>query len=96
MKLLVAVINQATAAAVTLADAGLSVQIEHATGVPAPATGIAPTDHADRREKAVATILDEHQPDPELPDSSPMRIERLARSEPLEAAQNATIDAMQD
>ena len=43
----------------------------------------------------MTTILDEEQPDPESPDSTPMRIERLARSELLEAAQNATIDAMQ-
>jgi hypothetical protein len=93
--LIVAVINEANAAAVSLADAGLSVQIEQVTGLPAPATGIAPTDGADRLEKAVNTILDEEQTDPKLPDSTSMRIERLARSEPLDAAQNAAIDAMQ-
>ncbi|GAA4294683.1 hypothetical protein [Mycobacterium paraffinicum] len=93
--LIAAIVNQANAAAVSLADAGLSVQIEHATGSPAPATGITPTDAAERLHKAVDTILDEQQPDPEQPDSTQMRIERLARAEPLEAAQNATIDAMQ-
>ena len=93
--LIVAVVNVANAAAVTVADAGLSVQIEHATGLPTPATGIAPADGTERLQKAVHTILEEEQPDPELPDNTEMRIERLARSEPLEAAQNATIDAMQ-
>jgi hypothetical protein len=89
--LLIAIINQANAAAVALADAGLSVQIEHATGIPAPATGILPTDDAERLQKAVTTILDDDQAAPD----TEMRIERLARSEPLETAQNATIDAMQ-
>ena len=93
--LIVAVVNVANAAAVTVADAGLSVQIEHATGLPTPATGIAPADGTERLQKAVHTILEEEQPDPELPDNTEMRIERLARSEPLEAAENATIDAMQ-
>lgn len=95
VSLIAAVINGANSSAVALADAGLSVQIEHATGSPAPATGITPTDDAERLHKAVDTILDEEQPDPELPDNTHMRIERLARSEPLEAAQNATIDAIQ-
>jgi hypothetical protein len=92
--LIVAVVNQSNAAAVSLADAALSVQIEHATGVPAPVTGISPADDTERLEKAVHTILEEEQPDPELPDNTEMRIERLARSEPLEASQNATIHAM--
>src|SRR3954468_15689292 len=61
VSLIVAVVNQANAAAVSLADAGLSVQIEHATGIPTPATGITPTDAAERLEKAMTTILDEEQ-----------------------------------
>lgn len=95
VSLIASVVNTANAAAVSLADAGLSVQIEHATGLPAPTTGITPTDDAERLHKAVDTILDEEQPNRELPDNSQMRVERLARSEPLEAAQSATIDAIQ-
>lgn len=90
VSVIAAVINGANASAVALADAGLSVQIEYATGQPAPATGITPTDAAERLQKAVDSILDEEQPD-----NTQMRIERLARAEPLEAAQNATIDAIQ-
>jgi hypothetical protein len=102
--LIAAAVNQSNAAAVSLADAGVSVQIEHATGQPTPATGIFPTDDADRLEKAVHTIFDEDQPaageaapegeQPPPPDTQ-MRIERLAHAEPLEAAQNATVDAIQ-
>lgn len=118
VSLIAAVVNLSNAAAVSLADAGLSVQIEQATGIPTPATGIAPTDAAERLEKAVDTILgDERRPAADeqvvsdmlslapgdqvadqvetAPDSTQMRIERLARSEPLEAAQNATIEAIQ-
>ena len=67
MALIVAVVNQSNAAAVSLADAGLSVQIEHATGIPTPVTGIAPTDHAERLQKAVSTILDDDSPIPNCP-----------------------------
>ncbi len=85
--LIAAVVNAANAAAVSLADVGLQVQIEAATGLPAPATGVIPTDDAHRLEKSVHTIFDEDQPDAQTAevsdDKSPtqMRIERLARSE---------------
>jgi len=103
VSLITAVVNTANAAAVSLADIGLSLQIEQATGIPTPPTGITPTDATERLEKAVDTILesDENSLLPEASDTlSPtsaeqMRIERLARSEPLEAAQNATIAAIQ-
>lgn len=123
VSLIAAVVNFSNASAVSLADAGISVQIEQAAGIPAPATGITPADATDRLLKAVDTILEEGQtaaieseadvidvpaaadePASDVPaeaDSlqpppdTQMRIERLARSEPLEAAQSATIEAMQ-
>lgn len=117
ISLIAAVVNTANAAAVSLADIGLSLQIEQATGIPTPPTGIAPADATERLGKAVDTVLDEEppataeqpaeiaeleevstepdSPEPPKPDTQKMRIERLARSEPLETAQNATIDAIQ-
>jgi hypothetical protein len=95
--LIVAVVNQSNAAAVSLRRRRMSAQVEHAPGIPTPATGIAPIDDAERLQKAVTTVLDEDRPvvgDLHRPDTE-MRIERLARSEPLEASQNTTIDAMQ-
>ncbi|WP_301149580.1 hypothetical protein [Mycobacterium simiae] len=140
VSLIAAVVNQFNAAAASLADVGLSAQIEQAAGIPTPPTGIVPADSTARLEKAVNTILSEDQPPaenvdltrqsdnlagqphseeqavevdrseqspgpesepravepPEIsPPHSQMRIDRLARSEPLEAAQQATIEAMQ-
>jgi len=141
VSLVAAVVNQFSAAAVSLADAALSAQIEQATGIPTPPTGIAPTDSTARLEKAVNTILTQDQPIPaekidlarqlEDPAGRPhtkeqpveshrveqssdplpelkavepqehpqpdtqMRIERFARSETLETAQSATVEAMQ-
>ena len=107
--LIAGVINRANAVAVTLGDMFLSLQIEAATGVPTPVTGIAPRDDSPRLLKAVSTILDdigedeppddgEDEPDGgEEPDDDEAltRFDRLARSEPLETAQQAVHDAMQ-
>ncbi|RUP03028.1 MAG: hypothetical protein EKK34_22080 [Mycobacterium sp.] len=52
-------VNAANAAATTLADVAVSTQIEAASGVPTPPTGIAPRDDSERLVKAVQTILDD-------------------------------------
>ncbi|UXA10378.1 hypothetical protein KXD97_19840 [Mycobacterium sp. SMC-8] len=96
--LIVAAINQATSAAVALGDVWLVAQIEERTGAAALATGVPPTDDADRLTKAVSTVLAERdsaslsnlEPDPTV-----TRLDRLARSETFEAAQNGTWQAMQ-
>lgn len=94
-ELIAAVINRANATATTLADVFLSLQIEQASGRPTPATGLAPADDQDRLVKAANTILSAPEPAEGEPDQPSMRLERLARSEPLETAQNATTTAMQ-
>ncbi|MCV7303113.1 hypothetical protein H7J93_26160 [Mycobacterium barrassiae] len=129
-----AAINRANAAAVTLADVWLSVQIEEQAAQPVPTVGVLPVDGSERLVKAANTVLSSHferapkttasysrqndiSPDQgtetgkpanfrdatnvsgdanEKPTNSPdMRLERLARSEVFEAAQQATHDAMQ-
>lgn len=52
-----AAINRANASSVTLADVYLAAQIEAATGLPTPATGVLPVDSSERLIKAVRTIL---------------------------------------
>lgn len=94
-ELIAAVINRANAAATTLADVFLSLQIEQASGRPTPATGLAPADNQERLVKAANTILSAPEPAEGEPDQPSMRLERLARSEPLAAAQTATTTAMQ-
>ncbi|WP_044080335.1 hypothetical protein [Mycobacterium canetti] len=105
-ELIAALVNAANAAAFSLADAYVSLQIEKAATLPAPATGIAPVDDYDRLLKAAHTILDglldtlkahitadgEQQSDPVQ--TAGMRLERLARSEPLETGQKASVAAM--
>lgn len=61
-----AVIATANAAATTLADVGVSAQIEAATAHPQPATGIAPRDDTERLAKAVETILDDPGDEPKV------------------------------
>jgi hypothetical protein len=89
--LIVGAINRANAEAVSLADVFLSVQIEMATGEPAPSTGVAPRDDSDRLLKAFETIVDDSADDDEVL----TRLDRLARSEPLETSQRAATEAMQ-
>lgn len=106
-QLVAAVVVAANATAATLADSYVSASIEQAAGVPVPAAGLPPRDDTDRLTEAVLTILDdpkepepddepeaEESDDEEPVDTVTMRIERLARSEPLEAAQNHAVDVM--
>lgn len=102
-----AMVNAANAAATTLADVFASAQVEAAAGVPSPPTGIAPRDDTERLVKAVETILDDlpepaapaeaAEPDadadePDPAETAAMRLERLARSEPLETGQAVTVE----
>lgn len=103
-----AVIATANAAATTLADVAVSTQIETATARPQPPTGIAPRDDTERLIKAVETIIDDlpepapveepaTEPDdpadrPDPAEKAEHRLERLARSEPLDTAQAITIE----
>jgi|GEM_PF-1355260 len=94
----------ANAAAGALADAYVAAHIERATGVPTPTVGLPPRDDTERLTKAVRTILDgtdetvnvkvSSEPADEPPDTAAMQIERLAHSEPLRAAQRATLAVM--
>ncbi|WP_422747915.1 hypothetical protein ACN27E_07565 [Mycobacterium sp. WMMD1722] len=84
-----AVIATANAAATTLADVAVSAQIEAATGAPAPPTGIAPSDDTERLARAVATVFDDAD---EPAEPAGMRLERLARSEPLEKGHAVTAE----
>jgi hypothetical protein len=91
------IINRANAAAVTIADVFVATQIEQAAGVPTPATGVPPVDDSARLVQAAHTILSAPPPEPDQPEptnTAPMRLDRLARSEPLETAQRASVDAM--
>ncbi|SLL01448.1 Uncharacterised protein [Mycobacteroides abscessus subsp. abscessus] len=82
----------ANAVATTLADAYVAAHIEQATGVPTPTVGLPPRDDTERLTKAVEKILDEQEDEPV--DTAAMRIERLAHSEPLAAAQQSTVEVM--
>jgi len=109
-QLIAATVNAANAASFSLADAYIAIQIEQATGVPAPATGVLPLDELERLIVAVHTIFDDMRqaaeahvaasgPESAEPASDPaqtagMRLERLARSEPLETGQKASVAAM--
>ena len=103
-----AVVNVANAAATTLADLFVTAQIEVAAGEPTPPTGIAPADDSERLGKAVTTILDdlddaadepaedtedeEDSADTDPVDTAAMRLERLARAEPLDTGQAVTVE----
>lgn len=92
--LIAEVINAANAAATTLADVWLARQIEQAAGVPTPTVGLPPTDDVVRLADAVSTILTAPEPAEDAPDQPDMRLERLARAEPLATAQAAAVDVM--
>ncbi|WCS17537.1 hypothetical protein MML61_22500 [Mycobacterium marinum] len=106
-ELIATLVNTANAASFSLADAYVALQIEKSTTLPAPTTGIAPVDDYDRLLQAAHTILDglldaikqhvdsesiEDTPDPAQ--KAGMRLQRMARSEPLETGQNAAVAAM--
>jgi hypothetical protein len=95
-ELISGVVNLANAGAVSLADMFIAAQIEELAGVPTPVTGAAPTDEHERLLEAVHTILSEQPADPDEPGQAQTRLERLARSEPLETAQRAATEAMQE
>jgi len=93
--LIAQVINVGIAKAVTLADEWLARQIEHATRQPTPTIGITPKDHFPRLRKAMRTIFRRHREQPDAETNRPdMQIGRTAHSEPLEAGQRATTEAM--
>jgi hypothetical protein len=81
------IVNRANAAAAALADVWLVAQIEAQSGIATTAAGLIALDDSERLVKAVTTILDE-------PDSIDTRLDRLARAEPLEAAHQATTEAI--
>lgn len=103
-QLIAQLVDAANAAAFSLADAYIALQIERLTGLPAPAAGIPPSDGVERLRKAVHTIFDNLEAMVEHAESvmatedpvqtATMRLERLARSEPLEAGQNAVVKVM--
>ncbi|MCB0944269.1 MAG: hypothetical protein KDB49_04260 [Mycobacterium sp.] len=87
--LIASVLNRANATAVSLADAGVAAQIEAAIGTPTSVAGVAPVDDSGRLINAVTTVLAAAK------DERLVRLSRLARSEPLNTAQQAGVDAMQ-
>lgn len=105
-QLIAATVNAANAASFSLADAYIAMQIERATGTPTPTTGVLPLDDVERLIQAVHTIFEDmvQQADAHIaattsPAADPvhtagMRLERLARSEPLESGQKASVAAM--
>lgn len=86
--LIASVVGAAVAASAVLADAFVVAQVEAATGAPAAAAGVTPRDEHDRLAVAARTILADNELDPEP------RFERLARAEPLGAAQRHAVEAM--
>ncbi len=105
-QLIAAAVNTANATSFSLADAYIAMQIEHATGTPTPTTGVLPLDDVERLIQAVHTIFEDMVQQAEAhiaattsPAVDPartagMRLERLARSEPLESGQKASVAAM--
>lgn len=87
-ELLAGAVGLAIAAAATLADAYVSAHIEQVTSAPTPAVGVPPMDDRGRLIVAARTILDDTEVDP-----AP-RFERLARAEPLVAAQRHAVAVM--
>ena len=65
------------------ADAGVAAQIEAAIGTPTSVAGVAPVDDSGRLINAVTTVLAAAK------DERLVRLSRLARSEPLNTAQQA-------
>lgn len=84
---LAALLNRANAQAVALADTFTSRQLESLTGRATPARGITPTDDSDRLLKSAKTALEDRG-------TAVERVERLARSEPLQTAQTSATEAL--
>ncbi|MDC8982550.1 hypothetical protein PR370_15830 [Mycobacterium marinum] len=85
---IVAAINRGRAVAFVLADVATSAQIEALSGSPTPMVGVLPVDDTARLVKAVHTITEGADAD------TAMQLSRLARAEPLSAAQDAAATAM--
>uniref|UniRef100_A1UHG2 Phage head morphogenesis domain-containing protein n=1 Tax=Mycobacterium sp. (strain KMS) TaxID=189918 RepID=A1UHG2_MYCSK len=87
--LIAATVNRANAAATALADVWLVAQIEELSGIATTTVGLPAVDDSDRLIQAAMTILGDR-------DSVDMRLDRLARAEPLESAHRATVDAIKE
>lgn len=92
-QLIATVVDTANNLAALLADQYVSVAIETATGTATPVSGAAPADDMERLTKAVSTVLTDD--DEAVPDVG-TRLERLARSEPLDAGQRTVTAVMAD
>ena len=92
-QLIATVIDTANNLAALLADQYVSVVVETATGTAAPSTGVTPAGDVDRLTKAVSTVLTDD--DEAVPDVG-TRLERLARSEPLDTGQRTVTAVMAD
>ncbi|WP_199255617.1 hypothetical protein [Mycolicibacterium mengxianglii] len=84
---LAALFNRANATATALGDVFTSRQLEELTGHPTPTKGIPATDDSARLLKSATTALEDRE-------AALERVERLARSEPLQSAQRAATEAM--
>ncbi|MBX7452287.1 hypothetical protein GR927_30245 [Mycolicibacterium sp. 3033] len=91
--LIASVVDAANNLAALLADQYVSVMVETATGTATPSTGVSPTGNEERLKKAVSTVLTED--DEAVPDVV-TRLQRLARSEPLETGQRAVTAVIAD
>lgn len=82
-----ALLQRSNATATALADAWTSRQLEDLTGRATPAKGIAATDDSERLLKSAKTALEDRA-------TALERVERLARSEPLQTAQTSVTEAL--
>lgn len=79
-----AAINRANAAAVTLADVWLSVQIEELAGQPVPTVGVLPVDSSERLVKAATTVLTDQFVDADKVTASYSRQNDITADQPAE------------
>jgi hypothetical protein len=84
---LAGLVNRARAQATALGELGALRQLEELTGRPVPARGVLPDDQGDRLLDAARTLLGDRDP--------LERVERMARSEFLQAAQQAVMQAVE-
>src|SRR5690625_2876748 len=89
-QLIAAIVNHANASSVALAEAGIIWQVQEVAAAPVPALGIAPVDDHSRLVDAARAVLATSAVD----DDPLMRLQRLARSEPLHAGHQAASAAM--
>lgn len=89
-QLIAAIINHANASSVALAEAGIIWQVQEVAAIPVPALGVAPLDDHSKLVTAARTVLAASAVD----DDPLMRLQRLARSEPLHAGHRAASEVM--